>query len=143
MKNYVCLYQAIARTLQAIRNCEKSGNTDWRAKHCETLRAMESNLPRGSGFDSGCTVDLEKSGADRVVIRAPFHHMDSNGYYSGWGYYSVIVSPCLSFGFSLRITGRDRDGFKEFAADTFHWSLSQSVDQFTGKTELLKSPQSE
>ena len=131
--HFAPLYKAIARTIQAIDNCSKSDNQEWQAKHGETLRRFERLLPHGSGFDRGCTVILEKSHADRIVINAPFHHMDSNGYYDGWGDYLVIVTPSLGFDFSIRVAGRDRNGFKDYAADTFRLALEQSVNQYTGE----------
>jgi hypothetical protein len=50
--------------------------------------------------------------------------MNENGYYMDWTEYRVIVKPSLAFGFTVRITGRDYNGFKEYAYELFNEALS-------------------
>lgn len=121
------LYQRIANTLQAIRNCEASNNTVWLEKHRDTLATLCMELPHGSGFDSGCHL-LPESTPNRLVFSADFHHMDENGFYDGWTTHQVIVSADLCFDYSLRITGRDRRQIKDYIADTFHSVMSIDVE---------------
>ena len=62
------LYQKIASTIIAAHNCEKSANLDWLKKHKETLCDIEKDiLPHGSGIDSGCTINLDKSSDSKIV----------------------------------------------------------------------------
>ncbi len=99
------LYQKLARLVIAIKNCEQSGNTEWQAKHTEELERLTGlYFPSGSGFDAGCSVDIEGSSGDVLVIRAPWHRMDENGYYDGWLHFRVVVNPSLYAGFTLTIT---------------------------------------
>jgi hypothetical protein len=124
----VKLYQRIASTLCAIENCEKSGNTEWFARHRDAIETLcKAHLPHGSGFDSGCTLQ-DQSTPNRLIFSADFHHMDENGYYAGWGEYRVIVSADLAFGFKIRVTGRDRNMIKDYIADTFHYVMSINVE---------------
>ena len=123
------LYQRIASAIIARANCEESGNFEWFAKHTETLESIaRDHLPRGSGFDSGSTIDVDRSTAERIVINTAYHHMDDGGCYDGWTEHDVIVTPSLAFGFNLRITGRDRNEFKDYASELFHSVLSEDEE---------------
>lgn len=119
------VYQRIANALHASATCEASGNIDWRDKWRNRLDAIERDiLPSGSGFDSGSQIDRDSTNK-RIVIDTAFHHMNENGYYDGWTHHKVIITPCLSHGFELRITGRDRNAIKEYIADCFYHVLRQ------------------
>ena len=93
----------------------------------ELQRLAREYLPSGSGFDSGCYIELDESRRDKIVIRCDFHHLNENGFYSGWTTHRAIVTPCLLFGFALRITGKDKDGIKEYIADSMHCALSAKI----------------
>ncbi len=117
------LYRKIASLVGAINNCEKSGNLKWIEKHEDKLsELLNANFPSGSGFDGGTGLDMEKSTSERLVINADFHHMDESGGYDGWTNHNVIVTPSLEFGFSLQITGKDRNDIKTYIGDTF-WEV--------------------
>ena len=121
--------QAIASTVDALHTCEKRGNTpnDWAAKHRERLRAMEDELPRGSGFDHGTKIDIERSNMERVVLVTSFHHMNADGYYDGWTDHTIIVTPSFH-GVNLRITGRERyrgGNWKDYAHEVFYDVLTR------------------
>lgn len=123
------VYQQIASSLSAMHNCEKSGNTAWYEKHKDTIDDIVTKyLPRGSGFDSGTQIDYERSTPNKIVFGADFHHMDENGYYDGWSEHDVIITPSLAFGFTLKVTGRNRDNIKEYIVDVFHDALSQECE---------------
>jgi hypothetical protein len=116
------LYQKLATLLQAIDNCQKSGNTEWHEKHRETLHSLCSeHMPRGSGFDNGTT--LQESTPNRITFGTAFHHMDESGSYDGWTDHTVIITPDLVHGFNLRITGRDRNQIKEYMHECFAMAL--------------------
>lgn len=126
------VYQRIASKVVAYHNCVKSNNGNWMRRHEEDLREIERNyLPHGSGFDSGCTIDIDKSNDTRIVINSSYHVMNENGFYSGWVDFTVTVRPLLSFGFVLDIKGRfskcsDPDGLKSYLLDTFADALHAS-----------------
>lgn len=96
-------------------------NSEWKTKAEEKIHALERQLPSGSGFDNGSRVNLGLSKSQRIVIDTAFHHMDENGYYDGWTEHQVIVTPCLKYGYSIRITGRNRNGIKEYIFDRFDY----------------------
>ncbi len=129
----VPLYQAIARTIEAIKNCETSGNTEWLLKHKARLNLFARNhLPSGAGFDSGTKIDLERTSLyeDRIILTTDFHHMDENGHYNGWTSHVVTVVADLSHNFTLRISGKNRNGWKDMAHDVFQIALSEMVSEY-------------
>lgn len=117
----------IASLLQAIENCNKSGNWEWRDRHTESLRAIQKQLPSGSGIDSGTTIDMDRSTPERIVLVADFHHMNDAGMYDGWTAHTVIVRASLLFGLDIRISGRDRNGIKEYLGDVYREALGAMV----------------
>lgn len=122
------LYQKIASTIIAIRNGEKSGNQQWLEKHKDALYDIErQKLPRGSGIDSGCKINVEKSNEQKIVIDVPYHCMDENGFYSGWRDYQIVVKAHLAFGATIDVRGKDYDGLKEYLADLFNHIMSDEV----------------
>ncbi len=78
----------------------------------ERIKKQCEHLPSGSGIDSGCKIDLNKSTPEKMVFSVPFHHMDENGYYCGWTTYILTVKPSFWQGFEITIknggTGLER-----------------------------------
>lgn len=129
------LANRLASLVDAIKRTESAAPQygDWPRRHRETLTLLAREfLPSGSGFDSGTSVDVEASTAERIVLTTSFHHMDPSGMYDGWTDHTVIVRASLVHGLSLRITGRDRDGWKDYAHEVFEQALSREVsaDEF-------------
>ncbi len=117
MKNVIT---SIASRLVALKNCEKTGNAEWLARHDEALDKLEEFLPSGSGFDSGTTLDREASTSSKLVFDTSFHHMDEYGGYIGWTEHTVTVEADFVLGFGIDITGEDPDGsFHDFVAEAF------------------------
>lgn len=88
---------------------------------------VENALPSGSGFDSGCKFDVSASRPDKLVFTTSFHHMNDAGMYDGWTDHKVTVVPSLMFGFELRVSGKDRDGIKDYIAEAFQSVLDTWV----------------
>lgn len=115
------LIQAIVTTQTAIENCQRSGNTDWYGKWAAYKAQLADLLPSGSGIDAGTRI-LEVT-PERVRFAADFHHMDENGMYDGWTEHVVTVRPAFD-GFSVSVSGRNRNDIKGYLADVFHACLS-------------------
>lgn len=121
------IYQTIASRLLAMHNCQKAGNSKWFDRHKESISALvREHAPSGSGFDSGTVFDFDESTPEKLVFHTSFHHM-TEGMYNGWSDHTVTVKPSLVFNFELKISGRDRDGVKDYIADMFQTFLSKQV----------------
>lgn len=118
----------------AYRNCEKSGNEEWYNNHYQALQWLQDNhLPSGSGIDSGCQIDTDKTNADRIVINSSFHVMDEYGGYNGWINFTVTVKASLLFGFDTNIKGnfssnKSAYGLKDYLYEIFDCDLRHEID---------------
>lgn len=122
------LYQEIAALVDAYKRCDASGNVEWQDHHRERVDALvSSSLPSGAGFNNGTTLDWNKSSGERLVFNTAYQHMNRGGFYDGWSHHTVIVTPSLVFGFTLCVTGRDRNEIKSYIAESFHYDLSAEV----------------
>ena len=99
---------------------------EWSGKRDDMLARIVDMLPHGSGIDS--KLDIDDSKPQRIIVRFSFHHMDENGYYDGWTDHSAIITPCLVNGYSLKITGRDRNQIKDYLHETFDYAISRMID---------------
>jgi hypothetical protein len=119
--------QVLACAVQARLDCIASGNTEWRMRHEATIQRVACDfLPSGSGFDNGTTVDLERSTGDKLVLLTAFHHMDQSGGYAGWTEHIVTVTPSFD-GVTVRVSGRNRNGIKDYIAETFGYDLDVEI----------------
>ena len=122
MKNY----QELAVRLQAIENCIKSNNEEWQDRHEEVIEAIMNTAPSGSGFNAGTQFEQEISDSRKLVFKTAFHHSDQDGYYDGWTYHSIIITPAF-VGFEVKVTGRNKNDIKEYIADTFtEWLMEEA-----------------
>ncbi len=121
------LYREIAALLQAIANCRKAGNHEWLEKHSERLEELVDMLPSGSGIDNGTKLDADASGPHKLVFTLGYHHMNDAGMYDGWTEHKLTVTPSFD-GIDLHISGRDRNGIKEYLYETYHYALTQEVE---------------
>ena len=86
------IIQQIHTAWQAKENCERSNNTEWAEKWTTTLREIENNnLPYGSGFDNGTTIESVTS--EKIIFKSAYHLMDDSGYYREWIDFIIIVRP--------------------------------------------------
>ena len=117
------VYQEIASKLQAIENCEKNDNTVWFHRHHESLDEIEGEyLPSGSGIDSGCTIDRDKSTPQKIVIQSGYHRMNGDsGMYDGWFHFTVIIAADLAGEISIKLKfDKDfRRNTKDFGTDDY------------------------
>ena len=95
-------------------------------KHLDDL--LLEVLPSGSGFDAGTKLMMDKCTSEKLVFFTSFHHMSEHGYYTKWTDHNIIVTPCLAFGFNLKVTGRDYNSIKEYISDVFHGVLDLNIE---------------
>ncbi len=117
------IIQAISTTIDARARCQDTGNTEWFERWTERLQALQAELPSGSGWDNGTTIDLDRSKPNRIVLYGSFHHMDDSGSYDGWTEHEIIVTPAFS-GVDVKVTGRNRNDIKDYLAEMFDHVLS-------------------
>lgn len=128
MQRETILYKQLASCVDAVIRCQATNNTEWEAKHTETIEKLVYNfMPSGSGIDSGAQLDLDRSTPDKLVFVAPYHHMNDGGMYDGWSDHDVIVRPSLAFGITLKISGSNRQDVKEYLRQEFEDALSQVI----------------
>jgi hypothetical protein len=131
MTKTIPLYAAIASLLATIDRCRSNNNIEWRDRHQDTLDAMlKRHLPSGSGIDAGSHLLIEECKSNKLVFSADFHHMTEHGFYDGWSYHQVIVTPSLEFGAVIKITGRDRNNIKEYLAEVFGHTMFLQVNPY-------------
>lgn len=123
------LYSVLASTVEAVQNCIKAHNEEWLGRHEQTIESLvKQYMPSGAGFDSGTTLDIDASHADKLVFHTSYHHMNDGGYYDGWTEHTVTVIPSLAHRFHLRISGRNRNDIKEYIAETFGIALQEQIE---------------
>ena len=99
----------LSKSIAAYNQC----NPEWKERALDRIIEMCKDLPHGSGIDAKCDIDIVQSKEDRIVFYFEYHHMDENGYYSGWTEHNLILTP--TFGsFRMRLTGRDKNGSKDY-----------------------------
>ena len=108
----------LAQLIEARANCIQSNNTEWLSIHMDSIAEMCKNLPSGSGIDSGMKLDMEQSKRDKLVFTFDYHFMNSDGYYDGWGSYTLIIRPSFN-GLDMLIKGKNRDDIKEYFYQMF------------------------
>jgi hypothetical protein len=88
-------------------------------------------LPSGSGFNNG-TQWVEPDHWDTkpsiVKLKTAFHHMNETGCYDGWTDHQVKFWSTLGGSLDLVVTGKDRNGIKDYIGDTFHDALCVNVE---------------
>jgi hypothetical protein len=134
---------ALANAIVARANCAKLGNNEWYAKHDATIEHIEKEyLPSGCGIDSGTKVDLSEprgmcrsNGKTRIVLVTAYHHMNENGMYDVWTEHEITIVPNLLHGYTLKISGSNRNDIKEYLNDVFCTALdAQYIPEETEQT---------
>ena len=126
----VPLYRALVSAVVARANCEKNGNTEWEIRHRKRIEVLCARLlPSGSGLDNGCQFDLGASNEKQLVIHTAFHHMNDMGMYDGWTNHTVRVRASLLSEIDVTVSGRDRNGVKDYIGDRFDFAMRELVDE--------------
>ena len=116
----------LSNLIQAINS--ENISPDWIDTHTETIEKMCKALPHGSGIDGKCELQMENCKRDKLVFFVEFHHMDENGYYDGWTEHNIILTPSFIFGYDMRITGKDKNGIKDYLHQIFSEIFSLNSD---------------
>lgn len=91
----------------------------------ECLRHLQANyLPSGSGINVG--TDIIGLYKNAVMLHTSFHHMNEVGYYDGWTEHKITVTPTFN-GMDIRISGKDRNGIKDYLHDVFYHALTVEI----------------
>ncbi len=125
------LYKLLAQTAVAYHNCLKRGSEYdfWKYNHRVLLEQLvREHMPSGAGVDDGTKIDLEKSTGEKLVFITRFHHMNEAGYYTKWTNHVVTVTPSLAFDITLKISGFDYNGIKDYLGDLLYSALKETVD---------------
>ena len=124
------VYQAMAQKVQAIENCQLSGNLEWLERHNLDLKELVERLPSGSGINSGVEFDRARSTPEKLVFNFSYDHMDENGYYTEVTDHTLTVRGSLAFGCRLTIitiSGRNRNDIKEYLYEIFDCALAEEL----------------
>jgi hypothetical protein len=121
------LYQELAKTNDAYNRCIETGNKEWEDKWNDKINMIMESSPSGSGIDCGTKFDREASNDKKLVFYVSFHHMNDNGMYDGWTEHIIKAIPSLLFGFTLTISGKDRNYIKEYLADVYNDWLNSDM----------------
>jgi hypothetical protein len=100
------------------------GMVKWQDKTQDFIDSIMDTAPSGSGIDCGTELRIDDCTPTKLVFGLSFHHMNEHGCYDGWSDHEVIIKPTFG-GFSMRITGRDRNGIKEYLADVYDCWLNE------------------
>lgn len=148
MSETVPLYSKIAALLLQWTNCQKSGNDVGRHRAAYSLSQIMMRAPSGGGIDCGTRLIPFDYDGDRydtteykggpIKFFVEFHHMNDGGYYDGWTEHTITLRPHLIFGYELTISGKDKNGIKDYLADIYGGWLNESVPRWDeyGETEI-------
>lgn len=108
-----------------------------RKKDYDTVEELTKNhLPRGSGFDTG--TKFVRGEPREMVFYTEYHHMNEDGYYTGWTEHRVIVGADLEFEYLIRVTGRNDNDIKPYIMEVFDTALNTEIDAVTLSSLIQK-----
>lgn len=122
------VYEKLASLVDARSRCLDTGNAVWSRKHEDRIiEIVRAHMASGSGFDSGTTLDLDKSTGEKLVFCTAFHHMNDVGMYCRWTEHTVVVKPSLQHSVDVKVTGRDYNDIKDYIGECFQHSLLSGI----------------
>jgi len=127
------LYQEMALLVQAIWNCQKVGNIEWKEKHTERLEKMTADyMPSGSGIDIGTKIELADCTPEKLVFYSSYHHMNEVGMYDGWIDFTITVTPSLANGIDINIIGdfsEEHEDIDDYLFGVYDMALREEIEQ--------------
>lgn len=131
MTRHRTLAEKLASAVVARHNCIASTHEhhkEWIITHAETATKLVADyMPHGSGLDGAMSIDLDASNATKLVFHTSFHHMNDGGMYDGWTDHSITCRPSFLGYCDITISGRDRNGIKDYIGELFHDALSRMI----------------
>ena len=122
------LYLELASLIDAYHRCVEKGN-EYADKHEERIESLvKEHMPSGSGIDCGTEIDIDKSTGEKLVFTMSYHHMNDGGMYDGWTEHSIIVTPAFICGPRIKITGRNRNGIKDYLHDVYSEAIETVIN---------------
>jgi hypothetical protein len=120
------VYQKLARELDRMERGQNQSEKIWVSLAATEMESVMQSAPSGSGIDNG-TVLLKDSTSEKLIFQVSFHHMNEVGYYDGWTEHTATVKPSLAYGFTLRLSGSNRNGIKEYLEEIYQEWLDSEV----------------
>lgn len=114
------LYVALARALQ----WQSRVNEHFRPQADERVRLLVKRLPHGNGIDGETIVEWNNG---RILLKVSFHHMNENGFYTQWTDHVITISPSLTYGFDLKVSGKNVNDIKDYLGDLFNMALREEA----------------
>jgi len=113
------IYRDLAQLILAIEKSNK-----------QSIDEIIKSAPTLFGIDSGTKFDYENSTSEKIILNCSFHHKNPEGYYDGWEKHDIIITPSLFFGISLKITGSNKDGVKDYLKEIYTSWLNHDTRRF-------------
>lgn len=85
---------------------------------------VKEYLPSGAGINCGTNLSFERSRENKIVLFCEYQHMNEAGYYDGGSTHYITIRPSFQ-GIRIDISGRDRNGIKDYLYDVYHFALTQ------------------
>ncbi len=126
----ITVCQQLASAIGAHNRCVESKNGQWEDHWFEVITNIINNhLPNGSGFDSGCQIELEQQKHNKLIIHSSYHAMNEHGMYDGWYNFRVVIVPDFT-DFDFKVIGNfGKYAYnKEYIEDTFYHCLSEIIE---------------
>ena len=92
---------------------------------------LPSGMGMGVGVDNGSDFDFdyEKSKENKLIFNSSFHPMNDGGYYISWIPFKIVVVPCLSFGYDIKIIGKFKNPYdKDYLLVSFCSALDTNIE---------------
>lgn len=89
--------------------------TAWLDMADNLIERFINELPHGSGFNDSPEIIDANDGC--IQIKAPYHCLDEHGYYCGWAYFYLEITPTFGEYPDIKVTNieADNDEAKEIA----------------------------
>lgn len=118
---------AFVSVKMALDNCKRNHNGEWRVRWHERLNALVQLIPSGSGIDQTPRTELGvEIEPDAIRFDVGYHHMNSDGFYTGWTEHTVTIRPAFD-GINVRVSGPNRNDVKDYIHEVMNHAFTRHV----------------